>query len=134
MKGLVALLLCGLATGAAAADGQCNRGKAGVLTLADWKIEPAGPEIADVRVTLTNQTGKEIRLIKGTVWFKDALESAASGVPIEPDALRPVGGSNSQTKTLAGLARYGRIARQDVMTTVCVESAVYADGTRATFP
>lgn len=83
---------------------------------------------------LTNQSGKEIRLIKGTVWFGDAFESAANGVPIEPDLLRLAGGSNEQTKTLAGLARYSRIARKNVVPTVCVEAAAYSDGTKAAFP
>lgn len=121
----------------AAAD-LCVKGSPDAIAIAEWSAEAAKDAMfSNVSLTLhlRNETGKDIRLIDGSVLFQDALGASLGSVAIERDVLLPAGKIIEQTGSYIGsdLDRLLALSREDVVLWSCTRAAVFTDGTKVAY-
>jgi hypothetical protein len=135
------LLVAGvLAAAATAADAGCGQKQSGILTLTDWsatmKKDSLLGDYPSIKVAYRNDNAKEIRMIKATVQFDDALGDHIGSFLLDKDIrIKP-----SQTKkgdfAFSGYTPFERLPKlekRDATAYICVESVVYEDGTKEEF-
>ena len=132
--GIAAVLV---ASGVQAAE--CQNGKATALTLTDWtatmKDGSIGP-YPSITVRFRNDGTKEIRMAKASVWFVDALGETISGVDLDKDIRLKPSAEAQQVFAMTGSSDFERLTRlekRDATGHICVQAAVYEDGTKEEF-
>ena len=118
---------CGLA-----AANDCMAGSPDPVDLLDWQIV-SDAEKASVTSTYENRTGRDIRMVRGSIMFTDPFGSFIGSVHLGPDVSLPAGSRVTETNLAMATPRFATIQREDVTATACVLGLVYADGTKEEF-
>ena len=134
MRALTALLV--MMTGPALADGPCIRGTDALLTVTDWSATDSNTGI-QITVTIRSNGRKNIKMIEGAAYFKDALGRQIGGdfggAPLNPD-LNIGAGQTIESKTRSVmLERLLTVGQANVKAFTCVLAVLYEDGTKETF-
>jgi hypothetical protein len=118
---------------------ECQSGKATALTLTDWaatmKEGSIGP-YPSVTIKFRNDSPKEIRMVKASVWFIDALGETISGVELDKDIRLKPEAEAEQVFAMTGSVDFERLTtleKRDASGRICVQAAVYEDGTKEEF-
>lgn len=132
--GIAAVLIAG---GVQAAE--CQNGNATALTLTDWNATMKDGSIGpypSVTIKFRNDGDKEIRMAKASVWFVDALGETISGVALDKDIHLKPAGEAEQVFAMTGshdFERLTKLKKRDATGHICVQAAVYEDGTKEEF-
>jgi hypothetical protein len=139
MRLVIAISALLLTTTAAHAADCGQRGRGDILKVTDWKAVMKEGSIGpypSVTIQFTNESGKEIRMAKASVWFFDALGDSISGVAIDKDIRLKPAGTQEQTFAMSGSVDFERLTKlekRDAEGLICLEAVVYEDGTKEEF-
>jgi hypothetical protein len=135
MRFVVAALLA-LVSLPVSADEVCGRqGSSEFLQLVAWTIEPVDERTNRMTETLVLHGDKPIRMIDGSIIYRDVLGGSIASKAIDRD-IRLAPGSEYVQEGNWGQFTFERILemeRQDVVAFVCTKAVVYDDGTSQQF-
>ena len=106
-----------------------------MLSVTDWSIKPLDSETNELNWTVKSSASKPIRLIDGSVGFKDALGGSIASQAIDRDAHIPANGTYSESGRWGQFTfeRLLKLRREDVTPFTCVRAVVYDDGSKEQF-
>lgn len=125
-----AVFLASISGAAASAQSKCGSGRSDLLSVQEYDAsvtQVAYSNGLELNVQISNESGRDIRMIDGSILFQDVLGRDIIRIAIEPDQKIAADGSVKQ-EGLYTNTRLADVAPEDVVVSTCVRGLVYADG------